>query len=284
MAPFRWMGSKQHLSRRMLPSIRPVVSHARVYVEPYAGSLAIYWRLPRFEVEVVSDLDADIVNFYRVLQDEALFRALYRRLRWTPYLLNAIPYANRVLQSSTDPVLRAWATMFLPNIGNGGTVPRTTRSGGRSFKHRGLPCQLAYHLIGLAAAHRRLQGARIYHSDALAVIEAYNGEDTLFYLDPPYLPLVRDQNTSYSSEVSVAYHEHLLEVLLGLKGYVFLSSYDNPLYRRVLGGAGWRSFEYRVVCGALHRRRGSKFQGGVLPEEAYRTDVMWCNPRAAAVQ
>jgi len=73
MAPFRWAGGKGNLATWIVQ----YVPAGQIYVEPFAGAASVLWRLPSpFPVEVLNDLDGDIVNLYRVLQDKGKFEEL----------------------------------------------------------------------------------------------------------------------------------------------------------------------------------------------------------------
>ena len=42
-----------------------------VYVEPFAGSLAVFFNKQRSHIETVNDIDEEIVNFFRILRDRS---------------------------------------------------------------------------------------------------------------------------------------------------------------------------------------------------------------------
>lgn len=54
-----------------------------VYLEPYAGSLAVLFNKPRCHIETVNDLHGEVVNFFRVLRDNP--DELKRLIELTPY-------------------------------------------------------------------------------------------------------------------------------------------------------------------------------------------------------
>lgn len=54
-----------------------------VYLEPYAGSLAVLFNKPRCHIETVNDLHGEVVNFFRVLRDDP--DELKRLIELTPY-------------------------------------------------------------------------------------------------------------------------------------------------------------------------------------------------------
>jgi len=82
--PFVYYGGKVGLASRIVDLMPP----HRVYIEPFAGSLAVLFAKQPCVHEIVNDLDGAIVNFWRVLRDqpEQLERACalspYSRAEW----------------------------------------------------------------------------------------------------------------------------------------------------------------------------------------------------------
>jgi site-specific DNA-adenine methylase len=65
MAPFKWPGGKGNLVKWIIK----YVPQGRIYVEPFAGAVSVFWNLSRpFEVEVINDLDPDVINFLQNFQ------------------------------------------------------------------------------------------------------------------------------------------------------------------------------------------------------------------------
>lgn len=75
----------------------------------------------------------------------------------------------------------------------------------------------------------RLQGALIENRSAPLVIAEHDCPQTLFYVDPPYLPSTRERgDRTYQHEMSEADHVALIEQLDQLdrvEGAVVLSGY-----------------------------------------------------------
>jgi DNA adenine methylase len=108
-----------------------------------------------------------------------------------------------------------------------------------------------------------LQGVVIECRDALEVIRAQDSPDTLFFVDPPYMPSTRSKS-GYRHELDEPAHVALLEVLCAVKGLVVLAGYPSPLY------------DERLVC--WHRvTRPARAAGSAKP----RTEALWINPKAA---
>jgi DNA adenine methylase len=57
----------------------------RVYVEPFGGAASVLLQKAPAYSEVYNDLEGDVVNLFRVLQDLAKAEDLRRRLHLTPF-------------------------------------------------------------------------------------------------------------------------------------------------------------------------------------------------------
>ena len=61
-----WMGGKRRLADRIFPLMPP----HQCYVEPFAGGAALFFLRPTpADVEVLNDVNGDLVNLYRVVQN-----------------------------------------------------------------------------------------------------------------------------------------------------------------------------------------------------------------------
>jgi DNA adenine methylase len=114
----------------------------------------------------------------------------------------------------------------------------------------------------LVAISRRLQGVIIECRDALKVIQVQDTPDTLFFVDPPYMPSTRSK-VGYRYELDEAGHLALLEQIKALKGLVVLAGYPSNLYDHVL--KGWKRVE-------RHQRAAGSSRT--------RTEVLWISPKA----
>ena len=123
----------------------------------------------------------------------------------------------------------------------------------KSKSRRGM-CQSVSRWLGnvddnMLSAIERLREVQIENLDVFDLIVKYDKEDTLFYLDPPYISDTRGQKKSYMYEMSNEKHEELVELLLKVKGKVVLSGYDHPIYNKLLEN-GWQ----KVVLGDYTKR------------------------------
>ena len=109
----------------------------------------------------------------------------------------------------------------------------------------------------------RLRGVCIENRDAFDLLPTLDNTDTLFYVDPPYLPETRVSYGAYPHELTEEDHVKLAALLRGVKGMVVLSGYASELYDSLY--AGWERTEKQVHS-----------DGGA------RTECLWLSPRVTA--
>jgi DNA adenine methylase len=279
MAPFRWAGGKGKLAKWIIQ----YVPDGYIYVEPFAGAASVFWHLPKpFPVEVLNDLDGDIVNLYRVLQDKTKFEELAHRLIFTPY---ARAEFIRALQIAKDPTAtdidRAWAFFVRQNQGFGGKAKVSVDWGREIYNINnnmaGNTSKWRSRLKLLSFWHERLSRVQIDCIDGIACIKYWDTPETVFYIDPPYVPDTRKDRRLYKNEPDLAYHDRLVETILAVRGKVMLSCYDHPVYTPLLK-AGWYKLTRETACHMAGKVRGSKLQGlGAAKAHAPRTETLYLN-------
>ncbi len=273
--PLKWHGGKRYLAEDI---INRMPRHLH-YVEPFAGGLAVLLRRdpadarlwleprgPRSGVsEVVNDLDGQLVGFWKVLADSALFPQLVRRLDATPVSRQLWNEAGDHVHGS-DPVADA-AAFFIrcrqSRSGMRNTFTPTTRNRTRR-QMNALASEWLGAIEGLADVHARLRNVIVENRPAVDLIRAEDEPSTLFYCDPPYLDQTRTSPDVYAHEMSQADHQELLQTLLACKGKVILSGYANSLYDCLL--AGWT----RHTIDIANHAAGGK-------EKRRMEEVLWMN-------
>jgi DNA adenine methylase len=251
-------GAKWTLADRIVARIPPHVA----YVEPFAGSLAVFFRKRPAKVEVVNDLDSRIVNLFRVLRDPRTARELAAAVELTPWSREEYEGSYDVAVPE-DPIedarrflVRSWqAHGFKSSEGSGW---RRDLSG-----RRGSTCVSDWHALPprLLAAVERLRGAHVEHKPALEVIRGFSGHaGAAIFADPPYLiPAARRY---YAHRMDEGEHAELLDALDAHPGPVLLSGYSHPLYEERLAHWERETFSCRAEKGRE------------------RTEVLWLNPAA----
>lgn len=279
MAPFRWYGGKGMLVKWILPWVK----WGKVYVEPFCGAASVFWNKRSHHIEVLNDIDKDVMNVFRCLQDEILFRELAHRLAWTSYSRAEFERALKILNEGGGLVDRAWAFMVSQGQGFGGRGV-TPGHWGRAFESgKGMALTASSWRSRIALLrwwHDRLTGVQLDCQDALGAIKHWDTPETLFYIDPPYPHSTRIDKNSYQHEMTDDHHRRLLELLLAIKGQAVVSTYPNEMYESYLRSSGWIELRKRTVCHAAGRTRDSCLRGkGAARKGVPRTEVLWISPK-----
>ena len=265
----RWHGGKWLLA----PWIISFFPRHRVYVEPFGGAASVLLRKPRAHAEVYNDLDATVVNVFRVLRDPAKAAELARRLELTPY---ARAEFDLSYEPPADDIDAAHKTIVRSFMGFGSdSITRTCRTGFRAALTGGADAFPSrewgtFHQL-ISVFTERLRGVLIEQRPAVDLFDRTDGPDTLYFLDPPYIISTRTSMANgraavhgYTHEMTDADHEQLLARIREIDGMVVLSGYHHDTYDRAL--FDWCRFERQALA------------DGARP----RTEVLWVNPRCMA--
>jgi len=262
-SPLSWYGGKTGTANWLLSFFPPCSK----YVEVFGGSAAALFARYPAGIEVYNDLDPGLVNFIRVLKNRDQAEELCRLLRLTP---NSREEHDRCIDEypANDPVERARQFFVLIRQSYSAIFKA---SWAYSIQSRGSSFHSAIDLL-IPASHR-LARVRIENEPFWELIEAEAGPDTLFYLDPPYLPDSRCANNVYQHEMTHDQHVKLLDMIVGIDAMVALSGYPSELYTTKL--QGWHLETKQVCCLSSAT---TALSGRVCKPE--RTECLWINPAA----
>jgi len=261
-ALLRYFGGKWAIAPWVMAHFPP----HRIYVKPFGGAASVLLRKPRSRIEVYNDIDNEIVSLFQTVQDPGQCQALMRRLRRTPYsrriFETAFQHSGHPIIRAQRAITRAYQSFHHEALFN----PKKTTFA--DAKHRNAThCKArewASYPRTLATITRRLQGVILECRPAQAVIRAQDTPDTLFFIDPPYLPSTRTQS-GYHHEMTEPEHLALLEQLRAVQGMVVLAGYPSDLYDTKLHD--WHRVERSHHAAGSHRPR---------------TKVLWLSPNAMA--
>lgn len=262
----RYHGGKWNLAEWIISEMPP----HRVYVEPFGGAASVLLRKPRSYAEVYNDMDGEIVNLFRVVREQP--RRLVRELVWTPFSRDEYRAAFPLADDGVEVARRTITRSFMGFGSN--AINRAVQSGFRANSNRSgtTPAHdWMNYPMSLRATASRLRGVVIENKPALGVIAQYDGPETLFYLDPPYVHATRALDVmhgdhGYAHEMTDAQHKELAAALGGVSGMVLLSGYHGDLYDRLYGS--WPRVERTALADGAARR----------------TEVLWFNTAAWAAR
>jgi len=248
------------------------------YVEPFCGSLAVFFHKPPCHFEVINDLDREVVNFFQCIRDHV--DELTMQLLFTPVSREEFIIA---LQDADNLSLveRARAFFIRQNQGFAGSASSQGCWTIRDLSSRNLPIGIAdwqTKIALLSGASQRLRNTIIENRDALEVIQKIermnNPDQMLVYCDPPYVASTRKTTNIYTYEMADTQHENLLQVAVKSQAMWAISGYDSEMYHDYL--RNWICRKKNVVLHASGHIKGVKSDR--------RTECLWLNPLAMQTQ
>jgi len=219
IGPVSYIGGKRALAKRII-EILP--KHA-TYVEPFAGGAQVFFHKEPAKVEILSDLDGEIVNLYRVCQqhyEELLryFRFCLVSRRWFELLRATDP-------ATLTDIQRAARYLYLLKNSFASLVAKPNYHW-HVVQPPGFNLERLPQLI--ENAHKRLERVQLENLPYEAILARYDRAGTVFYCDPPYYG-----RALYRFNFKEADFRKLAEHLQDIKGKFVLSLNDVPQVRAI---------------------------------------------------
>ena len=229
--PITYYGGKQKLANRILPLLP---SHV-LYAEPFAGGAAILFAKDPSEIEVLNDTNKELINFYKVVQQD--FVTLEKRVRITLHSrdMHADAEAIYARPHLFEEIDRAWAVWVMASqsfssiLGGSWGYDKKKNTTTKKISNKGLQFNEDYAI--------RLQNVQLECSDALYIIKSRDTEQSFFYCDPPYF----NSDCAHYKGYSEHDFKNLLNTLAEIKGKFLLSSYPSPLLAEYTKKFGWHN-------------------------------------------
>jgi DNA adenine methylase len=212
-SPFPWPGGKRALQKTLLE----LMPEHKIYAEVFAGSAKLLFAKAAVGLEVMNDLNGEVINFFRV--------AKHRPAELAEQLQLDCIHAGRFreLRASAEPpgeIDRALRFAYLVWYSFGAKGEHFASSSARSPRAK-RPLSRVRDL--LQATAERLATVLIEQRDFAEILARYDGPDTFFYLDPPYVHF--EANGRYVP-LSAERRAEMFGLLGKLKGR-FLMSFDD---------------------------------------------------------
>lgn len=240
--PVTYYGGKQ----KLVPHILPRIPEHSLYAECFTGGAAIFFAKPPSDIEVLNDTNRELMNFYRVLQND--FTSLEKEVRITLHSRDLHRKAWVINQNPDmfSEVKRAWAVWVLSSQSFSARLDGSwgyDKSENRTTKL--IQAKKERFTEELAI---RLQNVQLESTDARYIIKSRDNASTFFYCDPPYVGSDCGHYDGYTEED----FQSLLYDLAGIKGKFLLSSYPSVQLQKAAKANGWHmwSIEQKVTVNA----------------------------------
>ena len=207
----------------------------KTYVEGFGGGASILFKKQPDPIEIYNDLDKNVYSVFKVLSDKNMFQRFKEKLDLTPYSREIWAEYKADLSKDLDLEERAYKFFYVNKSSFNGV-------GGWSMtqndSRRGMMKSISDYLSTvdrLTEYHQRISRVAIENLDVLDLMEKYDGEKTLFYLDPPYVQSTRKSNQRYREEFEDNQHMKLIDMCNKSKAKIIISGYDHPIYDNLVG-------------------------------------------------
>ena len=242
-AVLKYPGSKWNIAGDLVELIPPHHS----YVEPYFGSGAVLFTKVASAIETVNDLDGDVVNLFRCIQQDP--ERLAR-------LVMTIPFSREVYDRQFE---NPEESLYMDDFERAaGFLVRCWQ--GHGFRTNGYKVGWKNDVVGRERMYglwnwyrlpdwiieiaERLRQVQVENRPAIAVIRKFDHPAVFMYIDPPYLLGTR-KGKQYKHEMTDQDHEELLGTILQSQARIMISGYGSEIYDRYL--YGWKK-EYFSSC------------------------------------
>ncbi len=228
----KYPGSKWNIAGQLVELMPPHHS----YLEPYFGSGAVLFNKAPSAIETVNDLDGDVVNLFRCIQQDS--ERLARLVMTTPFSREVYDgqfesdnsYASQY-QRAAGFMVRLWQAHGSRNDGYKAGW-KYDAAGREKMYSLWNWYRLPEWIIEIA---ERLRKVQIENRPALEVIQRFDYSNVFMYIDPPYLLGTRlGKRKQYRHEMTDTDHEELLQAILRSRAKIMVSGYESDMYSEYL--------------------------------------------------
>lgn len=209
------------------------------YVESFCGGCSVLLGKSKSPIEVINDKDISLYTMYKAVKEEP--ENLKNTLRKTEYSLETFECYKNL--ETEDMVSLAAKEIILRRMSRGGMKKHFATSNRMRGGRMGDLNAWENFKSEMDEIFSRFEDVIVENKEAISIIQKYDNNKTVHYVDPTYLPSTRTVSKVYSHEMSEKDHESLAETLNCVKGKVILSGYYSPLYNKIYKGWNFYSKE-----------------------------------------
>lgn len=245
--PISYYGGKQGMLKHILPLIPKHI----VYTEAFCGGCAVLFGKEPSDCEVINDLNTELINFYRVAQND--YEALKREIDNTLHSRELHAHARHINMHPYffNPVQRAWSVWVCTKLGFASMIDGTfgyDRSGTTTLKLFNSRDQFTEYLC------QRLSKVIVENEDGLNVIQRYDCPEAFHFVDPPY---VNSDCGHYSGSFNEQNLAELLAILSNVEGKFMLTMFPHKSIQMAVAANSWKihRIERQITASKDSRRR-----------------------------
>lgn len=207
------------------------------YCEPMCAGASVFLNKTQSGQEIINDLDRGIICIFKALRDEPKeFMDRVKRIKYSEKSFKAA--LKKSEDKFNDYIDQAINEYMLRRMSRGGMKKTFAWSDRLRGGQPGDVNAWETMTRELPKIVDRIKSSVILNKSVFDILPVWDEEDTLFYLDPPYLHETRSEGSTsiYDHEMTAEDHIMLLDMAKNARGKVIISGYPSPLYNRTLKG------------------------------------------------
>ena len=238
-----YFGGKNYLAKKII-SFFP--SH-NSYVEVFGGGGSVLIQKDPYvsKLEVYNDINSDVVNFFRLLRDKEKLKELIYKIENTPFSREEFYNFRDTWKDQKNEIEKIYRWFIVAKLAFGGHWQRREKP---AFGYGLLDRKRVRKLINvpnnIQKVANRFRLVQIENLFWEKIIDIYDSENTLFYLDPPYVKSLRVSG-GYDFDFNIMDSIKLIDRILNVKGKVIISGYKHRVHDR-LEKNNWRRIDFDV--------------------------------------
>jgi len=235
---FPRVGNKFALRNKILP----LIPEHKTYVEPFAGSSAIFFWKDKADHSVLNDLDKAVVSGLRMLKTAPTDPAKYPQ----PSTLEAVK--RQFVKPATTVPEKIVKRMIVSSSGFLGTTVERPK---QIYRTAGIPQKVRK----IADAREKLKGVEITSEDYAKVVRSNDKPSTFFFLDPPYENSTKQMGYAEHKDFDF---ERLADTLKHIKGKFLMTINDSPRIRDLFSSFYIKPFVADTNLRQVNHRKDGK--------------------------
>lgn len=213
---------------RMVEEILMLMPECNNWYELFGGSCAMTLNHYRSQKETVNELNKNIFNLLKVMQDDRLYERFREEIWKLEYCKDKFEKAKKAMREGSaeqmDIVESALYTFTL--------ITQSFNNLGQSFSNKSAVNYKEVNAYNAHSVHKRLAGVEILNRDALELLDDIKADkDAFAVLDPPYLHRYRGKGAdkAYGEyEMDEGMHGKMLNIAKDAECKIMICGYRSP--------------------------------------------------------
>lgn len=234
--PIKTHGGKHYLKDWIISQF-PKNYEELTYCEAMCAGASVFLNKKPSKQEIINDIDVGAIYVHKALRDEP--KEFIDRLKRIHYTERSFRMAlKRNENGFKDYIDHAVNEYMLRRMSRGGMKKAFAWSERERGGKPGDVNAWETMLLELPYIAERIKNTVILNKSVFEIMKIWDEENTLFYIDPPYMPDTRSEGAKsvYQFEMTVEDHIALLNLAKNSRAKIIISGYSCPLYNRNLKG------------------------------------------------